>query len=82
MFSLQKGKCNARVPAKKSSCFSRSWTGLPSQLSVWNTHRLCKLPHGNFAVGQGKDSLYTENLKVQFVGVPWNMSSVAHDPVT
>ena len=34
--------------------FSRSWTGLPTQFCVCNTHKLCKLAQGKFAVRQGK----------------------------
>ena len=34
--------------------FSRTLIGLPSQFCVCNTHKLCKLAQGKFAVGQGK----------------------------
>ena len=42
------------IVAKKNPFFSRSWIGLPSQFCVCNTHKLCKLAQGKFAVGQGK----------------------------
>ena len=51
--------------------FSRSWIGLPSQFCVCNTHKLCKLAQGKFAVGQGKHRENTGNLKIQFEWVPW-----------
>ena len=34
--------------------FSRSWMGLPSQFSLCNSHKLCKLAKGKFVVRQGK----------------------------
>ena len=40
--------------AKENPFFSRSWVYLPSQFFVCNTHKLCKLAKGKFAVGQGK----------------------------
>ena len=43
------------IVAAKISIFSRSWIGLPSQFCVCNTHKLCRLAQGQFAVGQGKD---------------------------
>ena len=43
----------AIYPAK-ISIFSRSWTGLLSQFCICNSHKLCKLAQGRFAVGQGK----------------------------
>ena len=45
---------------------SISWIGLPSQLCVCNSHKLCKLAQGKIAVCQGK----TENLKIQSEWVP------------
>ena len=33
-------------------------------------HKLCKLAHGKFAVGQGKNWENTVNLKMQFEWVP------------
>ena len=50
---ILKVKDIAIVSAKKS-IFSRSWIGLPSQFCVCNTHKLCKLAQGRFAVRQGK----------------------------
>ena len=47
----------------KKSCgdfwvfFSRSWIGLPSEFCVCNSHKLCKLVQGKFAVGQGKQGI-------------------------
>ena len=38
----------------KSSIFSRSWIGLPSQFCVCNSYKLWKLAQGIIAVGQGK----------------------------
>ena len=35
--------------------FSSGWIGLPSQFCVCNSHKLCKLAQGEFAVGQGKN---------------------------
>ena len=41
--------------AAKISIFSpRSWLGLPSQFCICNSHKLCKLAQGKFAVRQGK----------------------------
>ena len=51
---MLKVKDIAIVAAKKIQFFSRSWIGLPSQFCVCNTHKLCKLAQGKFAVGQGK----------------------------
>ena len=59
----------AIVGANKS-IFSRSWIGLPSQFCVCNTHKLCKLAQGKFAVEQGKHRENTGNLKIQFEWVP------------
>ena len=42
------------IVAAKKSFFPRSWIGLPSQFCVCNTHKLCELAQGKFAVGQGK----------------------------
>ena len=39
---------------QKKSIFSRSWIGLPSQFCVCNSHKLCNLAQGKFAVGQEK----------------------------
>ena len=50
---ILKVKDIAIVVAKKSNFF-RSWIGLPSQFCVCNTHKLCKLAQGKFAVRQGK----------------------------
>ena len=50
--SKSKGYCNSC--RKKNPFLSRSWIGLPSQFCVCNTHKLCKLAHGKFAVAQGK----------------------------
>ena len=53
---ILKVKDIAIFAAKKINFFSRSWIGLPSQFCVCNTnsHKLCKLAQGKFAVGQGK----------------------------
>ena len=51
---ILKVKDIAIVAAKKSIFSPRSWIGLPSQFCVCNTHKLCKLAQGKFAVGQGK----------------------------
>ena len=51
---------------QKNLFFPRSWIGLASQFCVCNSHKLCKLAQGRFAVGQGK----TGNLKIQFEWVP------------
>ena len=40
--------------AKISIFFPRSWTDLPSQFCVCNSHKLWKLAQGKFVVGQGK----------------------------
>ena len=50
------------------SCCNR--IGLPSQFCVCNTHKLCKLAQGQFAVGQGKHRENTGNLKIQIEWVP------------
>ena len=42
------------IVAATKSIFSRSWIGLPSPFCVCNTHKICKLAQGKFAVGQGK----------------------------
>ena len=39
---------------------------LPSQFCVCNSHELCKLAKGKFAVGQGKNRENTGNFKIQF----------------
>ena len=49
---ILKVKDIALFAAKNKS--SRSWIGLPSQFCVFNSHKLCKLAQGKFAVGQGK----------------------------
>ena len=51
--SKSKGYCDS-CRKKKNHFFSRSWIGLPSQFCVCNTHKLCKLAQGEFAVRQGK----------------------------
>ena len=51
----------------KNPFFSRSWIGLSSQFCVCNTHKLCKLTQGKFAVGQGKHRENTGNLKIKFL---------------
>ena len=43
--------------AEISGFFSRSWIGLPSEFCVCNSHKLCKLVQGKFAVGQGKQGI-------------------------
>ena len=50
--SKSKGYCDSCC--KKILFFPKSWKGLPSQFCVCNTHKLCKLAQGKFAVGQGK----------------------------
>ena len=50
--SKTKGYCD--TCRKKNPFFPGSWIGLPSQFCVCNTHKLCKLAQGKFAVGQGK----------------------------
>ena len=67
--SKSKGYCDSC--RKKVHFFSRSWIGLPSQFCVCNTHKLCKVAQGKFAVGQGKHRENTLNLKIQFEWVPW-----------
>ena len=52
-----KGYCDSCRKKKKIHFFSRSWISLPSQFCVCNTHKLCKLAQGKFAVGQGKYNL-------------------------
>ena len=42
------------IIAANKSFFSRSWICLPSQFCVCNSHKLCNLAQGKFAVGQGK----------------------------
>ena len=66
--SKSKGYCDSC--RKKKSFFSRSWIDLPSQFCVCNTHKLCKLTQGKFAIGQGKNRENTGNLKIQFEWVP------------
>ena len=51
---ILKVKDVAIVAAKKNPFSPRSWIGLPSQFCVCNTHKLCKLAQGKFAVRQGK----------------------------
>ena len=58
--SKSKGQCN--ICCKKITFFSRSWIGLPSQFCVCNSHKLCKLARGKFAVRQGKNWENTGNL--------------------
>ena len=43
---------------------------LDSQFCVCNSHKLCKLAHGKFAVGQEKHRENMGNLKIQFEWVP------------
>ena len=45
------------IVAQKNPFFSRSLIGLPSQFCVCNTHKLCKLAQGRFAVRQGKQGI-------------------------
>ena len=47
---ILKVKDIAKVAAKKNPFFSRSWIGLSSQFCVCNSHKLCKLAQGKFAV--------------------------------
>ena len=72
--SKSKGYCDSC--RKKIHFFSRSWIGLPSQFCVCNTHKLCKLAQGKFAVRQGKYRENTGNLKIQFEWVPCNRRSI------
>ena len=51
---ILKVKDIAIVAEKINPFFSRSRIGLPSQFCVCNTHKLCKLAQGKFAVRQGK----------------------------
>ena len=48
---------NAIIAAKKIHFFPRSWIGPPSQFCVCNTHKLCKLAQGKFAVRRGKHGI-------------------------
>ena len=59
---ILKVKDIAIVAPKKNPFFSRSWIGLPSQFCVCNTHKLCKLAQGKFAVRQGKQGIRKYNL--------------------
>ena len=61
---ILKVKDIAIVAAKTIFFFTRSWIGLPRQICVCNTHKLCKL-------AQGKHRENTLNLKIQFEWVPW-----------
>ena len=67
---ILKVKDTAIFAAKISIFFSRSLIGLPSQICVCNSHKLCKLAEEKFAVGQGKIRENTGNLKIQFEWVP------------
>ena len=73
--SKSKGYCDSG--RKKNLFFSRSWIGLPSQFCVCNTHKLCKLAQGKFAVGQGNHRENTGNLKIQFEWVPCQLFPVS-----
>ena len=70
--SKSKGYCDSCC--KKNPFFSRCWISLPSQFCVCNTHKLCKLAEGKFAVGQGKHRKNTGNLKTQFELVACHMN--------
>ena len=57
MLLILKEKDIGIFAAKKNPFFSRNWIGLPSlpsQFCICNTHKLCKLAQGQYAVGQGK----------------------------
>ena len=49
-FLILKVKDIAIFAAKFFIFFSRSWIGLPSQFCVCDSHKLCKLAQGKFAV--------------------------------
>ena len=59
-----------------SHYFSISWIGLPSQFCECNSHKLCKLVQGKFAVGQGKSRENTGNLKIQFEWILCNSEQI------
>ena len=42
------------LKVQEFSFFPRNWICLASQFCVCNSHKLCKLAQGKFAVGQGK----------------------------
>ena len=82
--SKSKGHCD--IYRKKKTFFPlRSWIDLPIQFCVCNSHKLCKLAQGKFAVRQGKYRENTRNLKIQFEWVPCisysqklNLSLISH----
>ena len=53
--SKSKGHCD--IYSKKDNFFPRSWIGLPSQFCVCDSHKLCKLAQGKFAVTLGKQGI-------------------------
>ena len=65
-FPDSKGKGYCDICRENLHFFPRSWIGLPSQFCVCNSHKLCKLAHGKFWVGQGKNRENTGNLKITF----------------
>ena len=67
-------KCKGYL-LRKCPFVSRSWTGLPSQFCACNSHKLCKLAQGKFAVGQGKtQGIWKYNLS----GYPASSSAAPH----
>ena len=64
--------------ATKIPIFSRSWTGLPRQFCVRNSHKFYTLAQGKFAVRRGKNMENTGNLKIQFEWVLWYLISLCN----